>query len=433
MKSRILLLSILSICILSFQSCLKDKCEREITYTKYTPIYKSLGEIQIPINMEMARQLEQPGKIYFYSEYIFINELKEGIHIIDNSVPEAPVNIGFIPIPGNVDIAIRDGILFADNYMDLLAIDISNITAPFLAKRLESTFSKFYLDPENGYLTGYQTEVVTEMFDCETVDRPYGPYGYEQWDDGFLNSDVRPTGSGGPVSTGGVDVSNTGLGGSLARFSLYDDYLYAIDDSDLYIYDISTVADPVNETSYPVGWNIETLYAFGDKLFIGGQNGMTILDASDPSAPQHLSQFWHWTACDPVFVKDNYAYVTLRTGTNCNGSQINQLDLVNISDILNPYSAKTFEMDNPHGLSIKDNNLFLCEGDFGLKVFDIENPLTLDQHLISQFTDIAATDVIVLPGNRNILLVIGSEGFYQYDFDDPTDLKTLSVIPVVRN
>ncbi|MFT7452228.1 MAG: hypothetical protein ACI9VN_002959, partial [Patescibacteria group bacterium] len=181
-----------------------------------------------------------------------------------------------------------------------------------------------------------------------------------------------------------------------------------------------------------VGWNIETLYAFGDKLFIGSQQGMFIYDASDPANPVYLSGYEHWTSCDPVFVKDNYAYVTLHGGTLCNGSQLNQLDLIDITDILNPNLVKSFPMENPHGLSIKDNNLFLCEADAGLKVFDIENPLVLDQKLLSTLNDFSAKDVIVVPGDQNILLVIGDDGFYQVNFDNPENLDVLSLIPVKR-
>ena len=65
-----------------------------------------------------------PGKIYFKEGYIFINEELKGIHVIDNRNPENPQNIGFIEIPGNVDIAIKNNTLYADSYIDLGAIDI---------------------------------------------------------------------------------------------------------------------------------------------------------------------------------------------------------------------------------------------------------------------------------------------------------------------
>ena len=89
-------------------------------------------------------------------------------------------------------------------------------------------------------------------------------------------------------------------------------------------------------------------------------------------------------------------------------------------------------MDNPYGLGIKENTLFLCEGKSGLKVFDIETPTELDEHFIDHQKNLFAYDVIPLPGNENILLLIGEDGFYQYNFDDPKNLKLLSHIAINR-
>ena len=65
-----------------------------------------------------------------------------------------------------------------------------------------------------------------------------------------------------------------------------------------------------------------------------------------------------------------------------------------------------------------------------LKVFDIEVPTELDKHLIDHERNLFAYDVIPLPGDENILLLIGEDGFYQYNFDDPNNLKLLSHIAI---
>ena len=82
-------------------------------------------------------------------------------------------------------------------------------------------------------------------------------------------------------------------------------------------------------------------------------------------------------------------------------------------------------MENPYGLGIDNASLFICEGNKGLKSFDASNPL--DIKLQQHFKDINAFDVIPL---NNILMVIGKEGLYQYDYTDKTNLKLLSVIKV---
>ena len=106
--------------------CVKDNCEREWTYVESTPVWVPPTNFRTDVESEAPRTLERPGKIYFYNDFIFINEQRQGIHGVDNSVPKNPQRGSFIPIEGNVDIAIRGNILYADHFVDLLAIDITD-------------------------------------------------------------------------------------------------------------------------------------------------------------------------------------------------------------------------------------------------------------------------------------------------------------------
>ncbi len=67
------------------------------------------------IEVLSPKSLTNPGKIYTYGSTLFINELNAGIHVINNSNPQNPVPLKFIKILGNVDIAVKDNILYADN------------------------------------------------------------------------------------------------------------------------------------------------------------------------------------------------------------------------------------------------------------------------------------------------------------------------------
>lgn len=57
---------------------------------------------------------------------MYINERFEGIHVIDNRDPSSPQNVAFLDIPGNIDLAVNGDALYADSYVDLVTIDISN-------------------------------------------------------------------------------------------------------------------------------------------------------------------------------------------------------------------------------------------------------------------------------------------------------------------
>lgn len=158
---------------------------------------------------------------------------------------------------------------------------------------------------------------------------------------------------------------------------------------------------------------------------MGTRTGMVIYEtASNPSAPTYLSVVSHMRACDPVVVQDNWAYVTVRSSSFC-GGDINQLDIIDVSDVANPQLMKTYQMKEPHGLGIDNNTLFICDGSDGLKVFDATNPTEAGNHLIKRFGNIEAVDVIPYNG---VAMVIGDNGIFQYDYSNPEDLELMSEI-----
>jgi hypothetical protein len=122
----------------------------------YTPILMKRDQLEKSIVFVPSKDIYQPGKIYFKDNYIFLNEKWKGIHIIDNSNPASPAKVGFIQIPGNVDIAIKGTTLFADNAVDLIAIDISNIQNLAVTCRIKDVFPEL-LPPDYQYMP-YQFE-----------------------------------------------------------------------------------------------------------------------------------------------------------------------------------------------------------------------------------------------------------------------------------
>ena len=223
----------------------------------------------------------------------------------------------------------------------------------------------------------------------------------------------------------GISPSGNGTGGSLARFTLGDGTLYTVSNFDLNVFDINTSpAVPNKLKTITLGFGAETIFPYKNMLFIGTTTGMKIFDNQNPTNPVLLSTFTHIYSCDPVVVQGNYAYVTLRNGTACARGQ-NSLDIVDIKDPKNPQLIKSFLMQNPHGLAIDGNNLFICEGNFGLKSFDITNPLQpVEREFIK---DVISYDVI--PNNKK-LIVTGKNGIYQYDYSEPKALKLISKIPI---
>ena len=113
------------------------------------------------------------------------------------------------------------------------------------------------------------------------------------------------------------ESSGTGIGGSMARFTIRDDYLYTVDSYDLKTFDIRDRLNPKITSEVNLGWGIETIFPYGENLFIGAQSGMHIYGLENKEEPNYISSYEHVTSCDPVVVQDSYAYVTLRGGSEC--------------------------------------------------------------------------------------------------------------------
>nr|WP_299072944.1 hypothetical protein [uncultured Allomuricauda sp.] len=413
MKKKVLV--ILSLVTLVFVSC-DDKDDSDYAdYLVARPLVVSKAEFAASVDIIAPRPIDESGKVYSYKDYIFINDKSQGIHVIDNSNPQQPKKISFIKIPGNVDISVKDDFLFADSLMDLVVLDISDLNNIKQVSRLENVLygNVFWpfeadiieydgYDYENEILVGWET--VTERRLIEQVQQNGGG--------GIFFEDMALANS----ADGG-----TGQGGSLARFKIVDDYLYAVDSHNINVFDISDLENPQNLEDVYAGFDIETIFNRDNHLFLGSMSGMYIYDISSPATPTFVSDFQHGTACDPVVVDGDYAYVTLRGGNGC-GALESGLFIVDISEITEPKLATSYPMDEPYGLGIKDEKLFICDGSSGLKVYDktdIEDLKTLNH-----FKDIVTFDVIPLESH---LIMVGDEVLYQYEYLD-NKIKLISQI-----
>jgi len=418
-------LCIFLLCLLSFVGC-KDSDDSLFGYNEYviaTPLTADLITFkEEAVEVTSPVDIVQSGKIYAYKNYIFVNDLGRGVHVLDNTNPESPQKIIFIKLEGNQDISIKDNRLYADSYGDLIVMDISDINNIGNVKRLENAiYQEFWctvgfdvewptadaydysdLDANREAIVGWETKKV-RMRESEFNEK----YGYAFAEDStFSNSDVSPS-------------SDSGQGGSLARFRIVGDYLYAVEWASINVFDISNLDAPeVLDEVYTSG-GIETIFNQGDLLFLGGSQGMYIYDISEPATPKFVSDFEHGTACDPVVVDGNYAYVTLRGGNFC-GAIESGLYIVDISTIENPELKVIYPMDDPYGLGIKDDKLFVCDGASGLKVFDKSDVPDLPQ--LNHFESIVTFDVIPM---EEQLLMIGDGILFQYEYLN-NDIRLIS-------
>jgi hypothetical protein len=323
--------------------------------------------------------------------------------------------------------AIKGNILFADSFIDLLAIDITDIENPVEIDRIENVFPEIVpegelwypyamVDKSQGVIVGWEVKKITE----EIEKYNNGGYIYFGEMSFMMNTDAA-------VKWTGTNGTGSGTGGSMARFMLNEDYLYVIAvPTRLKTVDISTASAMTVVDSVDIPRNMETLFRLEDNLFVGTTTGMLIFDLVNPKKPVEISSYDHITACDPVVVDGQYAYVTLRSGNFCNNTQ-NLLEVVDISSIKNPYLVKSYPMFNPHGLGTDGDLLFVCDGAAGLKIYDKSNPLEIITSQVAHYPDFDTYDVIPMDG---ILMLVGSGGIYQYDYSDPENIIQISHITI---
>jgi len=411
-----------------FVILINNACE-DSTYKEYkgnAPVYMSYDELRSSIDMEENIPLINPGKIYFKDNYIFVVEELKGIHVFDNVNPASPVKKVFVKIPGVVDISVSGHILYADSFVDLVVLDVTDINniievgrvkdvLPYTVPPVDNEFPTAYIDQKKGVVVDWELKTIREK-----IYQSHYPYPVF-WEKGVYYDMMNAGGA----STG-VSGSGVGIGGSMARFGIKNNVLYVLDQSNLKVFDITVKASPVKAGDISSGWGVETMFLTENNMFLGTTTGMVIYDITVPLSPQYKTFFSHARSCDPVIVDGNLAYITLRTGTSCGGSS-NTLSVINIQNLVSPQIVSMFSMVNPHGLGKDGDLLFICDGSAGLKIYNASDPLKITDHLISSYPNINAFDVIPI---GNILVMIGDDGLYQYDYSNIQNIYLLSSILV---
>lgn len=152
--------------IFSILSC-EPEDEKPIEIMGLKPIYGSPEELEA--RTLPAREICKPGKIYTFGSYLLINELYEGIHLVDNTRPSDPQNLAFLKISGNVDMAVKDGFLYADHLTSIVVFDIREPENVKFLKAVEHSFNPSYsyyppqtginfecVDPEKGTVISWE-------------------------------------------------------------------------------------------------------------------------------------------------------------------------------------------------------------------------------------------------------------------------------------
>ncbi|MCL3850454.1 hypothetical protein M1P97_03995 [Parabacteroides sp. GYB001] len=421
MKKLMYLFFMSVICML--YGCNDDmKVKETITFTVNKPILMSADAFRSSVKVKtQPEEITQQGKICFYEGYLYISEPGKGIHIIDNRNPSSPSPVGFIELIGNADVAIRNNMLYADSYVDLVWFDITNPALPVLKNRLENVFPYAFPPVEEGTIdypmcetAAANSQIVVGWTQVEES------YTYEYYKDQIMYNDAMTN------SSGNSSGSSTGVNGSMSRFGFYQHYLYVVLNNQMSIFDLSGDKPVKAVDNIGIGSNVETIFSYKDYMFMGTPTGMLIYSVADPLNPEYQSMMWHVYGCDPVVVEDDIAYVTVHAGNNC-GQNFNELIILDVKDVKNPQPIVSYTMTKPKGLGIDNGTLFLC--DDGLKIYNASDPQTLMANRLAHYSGMEGYDVIP---HDNVLMMIADDGIYQYDYSNLKEIKQLSKLAVKK-
>lgn len=216
-------------------------------------------------------------------------------------------------------------------------------------------------------------------------------------------------------------ANGSGKGGSMARFAISGNYLYVVNNTSLLVYDISNPAETVQKSTVSVGWQIETIFPYDDKLFIGSSTGLFIYELKDPTKPSRLGAVAHFRACDPVVTQGNTAYLTLRGNGFC-GSPNNALMVYDVTNPTQPVLKNQLPLKGPYGLGVHRDALYVCDGDSGMVVYNVSRPLFPEA--MKTIKD-GSTFLDVIPYN-DVLIVYVKGGVRFFDISTPLNPVLLS-------
>lgn len=417
MKTPFLLFAAATLLFLS--SCSKDSGKITLTYFEATGVYGNLEDIKNqPIN-QPASEIINPGKVYLGDDFILIGEEGKGVHVIDNQDLENPNLINFINIPGNREYIVDGNTLYAESYYDVVKIDISDIRNASLISRSEFVFDDEIKNDANETLLGFEFEQVTKEISADHKAYKDAVNHNVVYLD-FANNIIPPSAV--PVSFAGNSGS---ANGSVNRLALADDHVYIAARSNIHVIDNSNFE--AHSTLINAGMEMETIFPYKDKLFVGTRSSVEIFDIANADIPRHEYTFDHEESCDPVYPYQDVAYVSLRTSdfAECPGN-INALIVLDIANLQSPKEVAEIQLRSPYGLSVVGDLLYVGEGENGLSILDASNPKS--PKFIVRHSNIIAYDIIAHPINKGQILIAGPDGISNYSVSEDKQLTFKSNI-----
>ncbi len=217
------------------------------------------------------------------------------------------------------------------------------------------------------------------------------------------------------------------LSGSYANMLTLGNFLYVLGDGALKTFTLDDPAKPGLINDQSINFEIESLFISGDNIFVGSQQAMYIYTIDDDGIPMFRSETSYNDlgpeSCfsDPISANSKYAYSTLANNSNTfneadgcwRPALQDQMRVYDIEDLDNPVHVNTIFMQEPKGIAMDGDVLFVCEANDGLTIFDIADGDMPEE--LYHFPNFKAYDVIPTNG---LCMIVGQDTLHQFDYSD---------------
>lgn len=137
------------------------------TSSNYEAIILDRPTFEASVTLEEPKSITDSGKIYVLEGLLFVGEDNEGFHIYDNQDPTNPTPLGFINVPGATDLAIKNGVYYINQAVDLIAVVYNRDASELVvSKRIKDVFPP-KLSPDGFFVN---TPADSVIVDFELID-----------------------------------------------------------------------------------------------------------------------------------------------------------------------------------------------------------------------------------------------------------------------
>jgi hypothetical protein len=136
-------LSSLSLLALLFCACTRNNGNTPETVQGMVPVYvqdNSVIASMKQISGSGPRAIVNGGKMYTTGNLLFQVEQDSGIHVINYANPQQPQKVAFIKSFLCKEVTVKNGLIYTNNFSDLVVIDISNLNNVHEVSRTQNVF-----------------------------------------------------------------------------------------------------------------------------------------------------------------------------------------------------------------------------------------------------------------------------------------------------